>query len=289
MSISTATYLLHPGHAAALPRWPTEVAALEDSTGKYEQRLGEGIQRLSELQERLYAQGRHAVLVIFQAMDAGGKDSAIKHVMSGVNPQGCQVTSFKQPSSEELGHDFLWRCICRLPERGKIGIFNRSYYEEVLVTRVHPELLEREQLSPALLQAPHFWKHRYQSINDFETHLARNGTTVIKFFLHLSKQEQKRRLLKRLEHADKLWKFSRDDLRERAAWAQYAKAYEHCLSATSSEHAPWYIVPADSKKNTRLIISHILNERLAALDLRHPRPGGISKAEAATFRKRLGG
>jgi PPK2 family polyphosphate:nucleotide phosphotransferase len=287
MAISSKHYRLPPTRKLDLSRWPTTVDPLYDSDEDFATRLQQGIEALSTLQELLYAQGRQAILVIFQAMDAGGKDSAIKHVMSGVNPQGCQVTSFKQPSQEELAHDFLWRSTCHLPRRGEIGIFNRSYYEEVLIARVHPEVIERERLPLSAAEDPHFWKHRYASINDFEAHLTRNGTTLIKFFLHLSKQEQKKRFLKRLDRLDKLWKFSRDDLTERASWSAYITAYEHCLAATSTTQAPWYVVPADTKKNTRLIISHILIDILSGLDLRHPHPSCITPAQAKSFRRRL--
>jgi len=224
------------------PKW-----SLLARPGKYKKQLKKQVKELIALQRMHYASSRHAVLLIFQGMDAGGKDGAIRHVMSGVNPQGCQVFSFKQPSSEELKHDFLWRSNRRLPERGRIGIFNRSYYEEVLVVRVHPELLDSQCLPHALLDKDTIWDERYRSIVDMEEHLYRNGTCIIKIFLHLSKTEQQKRFVKRIDKPDKNWKFSLADMRERKFWTQYRRAYEACLSATSSEHAPWYVVPADDK------------------------------------------
>jgi PPK2 family polyphosphate:nucleotide phosphotransferase len=229
--------------------------------------LERGISDMAEQQDKLYAQNRHAVLLIFQAMDAAGKDGAIKHVMSGINPQGCQVYSFKQPSPEELSHDPLWRCVVRLPERGHIGIFNRSYYEEVLVVRVHPELLKNEQVSG---DTKHFWKQRFEGINNFEDYLHRNGTIVRKFFLHLSKKEQKRRFLARLNQPEKNWKFSASDVHEREYWDDYAKAYEDMIVHTASEHAPWYVVPADNKWFTRVVVAAAIVETLQDLKLQYP-------------------
>ncbi len=219
-------------------------------------------------------------------MDAAGKDGAIRHIMSGVNPQGCQVYSFKHPSAEELEHDFLWRSTRSLPERGRIGIFNRSYYEEVLIVRVHPEILEGKGLPPESLNDKHFWKHRYRSIVDLEKHLHRNGTRVVKFFLHLSKEEQRRRFLARIDDPSKNWKFSRDDVDERRFWKDYQKAYEACLSATSTDDAPWYVVPADDKKSARLIISQIILDVLGGLDLAYPKPT-LSRKELLAIRKEL--
>ena len=256
----------------------------QDASG----RLERGLERLVELQELLYAQDRWAVLLIFQAMDAAGKDSAIKHVMSGLNPQGTQVTSFKKPSDEEIDHDFLWRCVKALPERGRIGIFNRSYYEEVLVVRVHQEILERQKL-PDRVITKDIWRERFQDINAFERHLARSGVVVRKFFLHLSKREQRRRLLARLDDPSKHWKFAVGDLDERDRWGDYMRAYEAALSATSTRHAPWYVVPADHKWFTRIVIADLVVDALASLDLAVP---ALSKREAAalaTARARLEG
>lgn len=224
---------------------------------------------LTACQDLLYADNRYAVLVILQAMDAAGKDSAIKHVMSGVNPQGCQVYSFKKPSAEELEHDFLWRCLKCLPERGRIGIFNRSYYEEVLVVKVHPDLLEHQRLPPGK-RGKSFWEARYEDINTFERHLVRNGTVILKFFLHVSKKEQKQRFLERLERPEKNWKFSPDDLAERKCWDQYMEAYEEALNATSTDWAPWYVVPADHKWVTRTVVADILCSTLDSLGLSYP-------------------
>jgi PPK2 family polyphosphate:nucleotide phosphotransferase len=247
-----------------------------DFTGDYKDKteavtdLAENIQRLAKLQDILYAQNVHAILIIFQAMDAAGKDSAIKHVLSGVNPQGCEVTSFKQPSSEELDHDFLWRSMKVLPQRGKIGIFNRSYYEEVLVVRVHPEILQLQQLPDRAKKEKNIWKERYTQIRNFEEYLAENGVQVMKFFLNVSKDEQKKRFLKRINEPEKNWKFSAADVKERAFWDDYMKAYEDALAATSTKNAPWYVVPADNKWFTRAVISEIICQRLESLDLKYP-------------------
>jgi PPK2 family polyphosphate:nucleotide phosphotransferase len=232
-------------------------------------RLEEGCERLRELQDKLYAQDQWAVLLIFQAMDAAGKDGVIKHVMSGVNPQGCQVYSFKVPSSEELDHDFLWRTTRALPERGRIGVFNRSYYEEVLVVRVHPELLARQKLPPELV-TDKIWKERFQDIAAFERYLARNGTVIRKFFLNVSKEEQRRRFLARLDEPEKNWKFSVADVAERQHWDKYMKAYEDAIEATTSDHAPWYVIPADRKWFTRLAVADVIVEALEELDLHYP-------------------
>lgn len=232
--------------------------------------LAMGVARLAELQERLYAQDSWAVLLIFQAMDAAGKDSAIKHVMSGVDPQGCQVFSFKAPSTEELDHDFLWRCAKALPERGRIGIFNRSYYEEVLVVRAHPEYLQGQKLPPALV-SERIWKERYQDIGNFERYLTRNGVAICKFFLHVSKKEQKRRFLARLDEPEKNWKFSAADVKERRHWGAYMEAYQDMIRATATEHAPWYVVPADHKWFTRLVVSAAIIDALEDLQLRFPK------------------
>jgi PPK2 family polyphosphate:nucleotide phosphotransferase len=237
--------------------------------------LAAGVQALAKLQEILYAQNHWAVLVIFQGMDTAGKDSVIKHVMSGVNPQGCQVHSFKAPSSEELDHDYLWRCTRRLPERGVIGLFNRSYYEETLVVRVHPELLEKQKLPPKLLSG-NIWQERFQDIRSFERYLTRNGIAVRKFFLHLSKKEQKKRFLERIDKPEKNWKFSANDVHERKHWDDYMEAYEDTIRHTATEEAPWYIVPADNKWFTRLIVAAALVDLLVSLDLKYPK---LSKEE----------
>ncbi|HSJ97763.1 MAG TPA: polyphosphate kinase 2 family protein [Myxococcota bacterium] len=250
--------------------------------------LQQGIERLRELQEQLYAQDRWSLLLVFQAMDAAGKDSTIKHVMSGVNPQGCQVHSFKQPSPEELDHDFLWRTTSRLPERGRIGIFNRSYYEEVLVVRVHPELLVQQKL-PSKLITKELWKERFHSINDLELHLARNGTSVRKFFLHVSKEEQRRRFEERLDRPEKHWKFSLGDVRERAHWDAYQHAYEDLIRNTSTPHAPWYVVPADHKWFTRLVVVAAVVDALEDLGLEWPEVDSAKRKEIATAREALAG
>ena len=251
-----------------------------------EEWLERGVAHLAELQAKLYAQNRWAILLIFQAMDAAGKDGTIKHVMSGINPQGCQVFSFKVPSEEDLNHDFLWRSTKCLPERGRIGIFNRSYYEEVLVVRVHPEWLERQKLPPGLV-GKKIWKERFQSINAYERHLTRNGIVVRKFFLHLSRQEQRRRLLERLEKPDKNWKFSLADLKERECWDDYREAYEEAIAETASEEAPWYIVPADNKWFSHLVVAEVVIETLEQLKLKYPEVDPAKRKELAEVRRRL--
>jgi PPK2 family polyphosphate:nucleotide phosphotransferase len=248
--------------------------------------LAQGIEALKQLQDRLYAQDRWAVLLIFQAMDAAGKDSAIKHVMSGVNPQGCEVYSFKAPSAEELDHDFLWRCYRKLPERGHIGIFNRSYYEEVLAVRVHPEILARQKLPPELI-TKQIWKERLQDICEAERHLSRNGVVIRKFFLHVSKKEQKKRFLERLDKPEKNWKFSADDLRDRKLWDEYMDAYEDAIKHTATDYAPWYVVPADNKWFTRAVVSAAIVDALASLDLKYPELSDEAKRELARAREEL--
>jgi PPK2 family polyphosphate:nucleotide phosphotransferase len=244
------------------------------------------VEKLSDRQELLYARNQYALLLIFQAMDAAGKDGTIKHVMSGLNPQGCQVFSFKHPSALELDHDFLWRTTRCLPERGRIGIFNRSYYEEVLVARVHPEIIAAQKL-PEVKPDAAFWKHRFTSINDLEKHLHRNGTRIVKFFLHLSKEEQRQRFLARIDNEDKNWKITHSDIAERPYWKQYMAAYEDCLTATSTRRAPWYIVPADDKDNARLIVSQVVLDTLDSLKLSYPKPGPDHKKELLAIRKQL--
>jgi PPK2 family polyphosphate:nucleotide phosphotransferase len=287
MKISPKEFCVREGGKVRLKHWPTKVPAGYKSDADCEKQLAKHTQELSERQGQLYAHNQYAVLLIFQGMDAAGKDGAIKHVMSGVNPQGCQVYSFKHPTPEELAHDFLWRTTRCLPERGHIGIFNRSYYEEVLVVRVHPEILEAENIPKELMDGKAVWERRYRSILDLERHLHRNGTRIIKFFLHLSKAEQARRFLERLENPEKNWKFSEYDLAERSHWKDYTKAYEDCLSATSTKNAPWFIVPADDKPNARLIISTIVLKALEDLKLSLPKPGAKRLKELQSFRKLL--
>jgi PPK2 family polyphosphate:nucleotide phosphotransferase len=287
MKTNPDDFRVRPGRPVDLTQWPTKGEPVYSSKKEYEKLLTEHIEKLSERQNLLYASNRYALLLIFQAMDAAGKDSAVKHVMSGVNPQGCQVFSFKHPSTEELQHDFLWNGIRRLPERGHIGIFNRSYYEEVLIVRVHREILEGENLPEELVGKKHFWRDRYRSIQNLEDHLHRNGTRVIKFFLHLSKEEQKKRFLKRIDDPEKNWKFSADDIHERKYWKQYMQAYEDCLSATSTRTAPWYIVPADDKENTGLIISRIVVDALEGLKMSYPKSSPKRRHELQAIRKQL--
>jgi len=275
------------GTKVKLSDWPTHFEPLAGSKQEYQEKLDEHIDRLRELQDLLYAYQRYAVLLIFQGMDAAGKDGAIKHVMSGINPQGCHVFSFKQPSAEERAHDFLWRTTCRLPTRGQIGIFNRSYYEEVLVARVHPTIIEGQQLPTEIQNAKDFWAQRYESIVDMEKHLQRNGTLILKFFLHLSKEEQRQRFLARIDDADKNWKFSQADVEERKYWKDYQHAYETCLSKTSALVAPWYVVPADHKKNAHLIISQIILDALKALPMKYQTTSKSRQAELRLIRKSL--
>ena len=270
-----------------LDEWPTEVKPFYKSKSHYRRLLASQIKELSELQSLLYATNRYALLLIFQAMDAAGKDSAIKHVMSGINPQGCQVYSFKHPSAEELEHDFLWRTTRNLPERGRIGIFNRSYYEEVLVVKVHPDILRAEALPLELVNDDTFWAERYRSIRELENHLYRNGTRILKFFLHISKEEQRQRFLDRLKEPDKNWKFNRGDLGERELWKEYMLTYQQCLGATSSNYAPWYAVPADDKKNARLIIAEVILAALRELKMSYPHPGKAQRKELEAIRQQL--
>ena len=271
MNIDSKDFRVSPGKKVDLSKWPTIVDPYCKSTKKYKELLLEHMEKLSSLQQLHYATNRHALLLIFQGMDSAGKDGAIRHVMSGVNPEGCEVFSFKQPSAEELEHDFLWRTTCRLPERGKIGIFNRSYYEEVLIVRVHPELLRSQGLPEELRNEKNIWEKRYDSVVDLEKHLHRNGTQTVKIFLHLSYEEQRKRFLARIDEPDKNWKFSAADIHERKYWKRYMKAYEDCLHATSTHHAPWYVVPADDKENARLIISQIVLDALGELKMAYPK------------------
>jgi PPK2 family polyphosphate:nucleotide phosphotransferase len=287
MRINTDEFRAPARKKVHLDAWPTRVKPIYGSKRAYQNMLQSQVERLSALQRLLYACNRHSLLIIFQAMDAAGKDGVISHVMSGVNPQGCNVHSFKHPSAAELEHDFLWRTTRALPERGQIGIFNRSYYEEVLIVRVHPEILNSEGLPPASLDSRVIWKDRFRSIVDLESHLHRNGTRIIKFFLHLSAEEQRKRFLQRIDEPDKNWKFSLADIEERAYWRQYMRAYEDCLTATSSRNSPWYIVPADDKKNTRLIVSQIIVDTLDALGMRPPKVDKKRRLELQQIRTRL--
>jgi PPK2 family polyphosphate:nucleotide phosphotransferase len=265
---------------------PADTAGLTLDKTEARAALADGIQRLAEMQERLYAENRSSVLAVFQAMDAAGKDGAIKHVMSGVNPQGCQVHAFKAPSAEELDHDFLWRVAKAVPERGRIGIFNRSYYEEVLVVRVHPELLAKQHLPKVATKD--IWEQRFKSIRAFERHLAHNGTRVLKFFLHVSKDEQRKRFLARLDEPAKRWKFSMDDVAERKLWDKYMKAYEEAIRHTSRPEAPWYVVPADNKWFARIVIAGAMVEALEDIDPQYPKVAGAALKELETVRKALG-
>ncbi|HTJ00030.1 MAG TPA: ADP-polyphosphate phosphotransferase [Dongiaceae bacterium] len=287
MKIHSKPFRVRPGSKVKLKHYPTRVKPFYHAKSDYENLLVHHIEKMGARQSLLYAHNRYALLLIFQAMDAAGKDGAMKHVMSGLNPQGCQVYSFKQPSTEELDHDFLWRTTRCLPERGRIGIFNRSYYEEVLIARVHPEVLAGQHLPEAAGSDGDFWKHRYQSINDLEKHLYRNGTHVVKFFLHLSKAEQRQRFLARIDNPEKNWKFSRADIAERKLWPQYMEAYEACLRATSTKHAPWYVVPADDKPNARLIISQIVLDTLDDLKMSYPKTSPARHQELLAIRKLL--
>ncbi|NNM52793.1 MAG: polyphosphate kinase 2 family protein [Pseudomonadales bacterium] len=270
-----------------LGKWPTNVNPVYKSKKNYQKILETHVEQLSSMQEYLYKSDRYAVLLIFQAMDAAGKDGAIKHVMSGVNPQGCQVFSFKHPSPIELQHDFLWRTTRDLPERGRIGIFNRSYYEEVLIARVHPEIMIGEGLPEALTNSKSVWHDRYRSIVDLERHLHANGTSIIKFYLHLSKEEQRKRFLQRIDQANKNWKLSLADVEERKFWKQYMKAYEACIGATSTKTSPWYIVPADDKDNARVIVSSIILDTLEGLKMKPPKTGAKRLRELQAIRSKL--
>jgi PPK2 family polyphosphate:nucleotide phosphotransferase len=287
MKAKSENFRVRQGDAVNLGKWPTSVKHDYESKDDYRSILAEHSAQLSSLQELLYASNRYAVLLIFQGMDAAGKDGAIKHVMSGVNPQGCQVVSFKHPSATELEHDFLWRTTRDLPERGRIGIYNRSYYEEVLIARVHPEILRSEGLPGVSHHGKAVWRSRYRSIVDLERHLHDNGTHIIKFFLHLSNEEQRKRFLERIDTPEKNWKLNLADLEERKFWKQYMKAYEKCLGATSMSYAPWYVVPADDKENCRLIVSRIVLDALAGLNMAPPGVTAARRDELLTIRRRL--
>jgi PPK2 family polyphosphate:nucleotide phosphotransferase len=287
MKLDPEDYRVPHGSGVDLQKWPTRIQHSNMSAERLAKLAVEHIVQMGALQQLLYASNNHAILLIFQGMDTAGKDGAIKHVMSGVNAQGCQVTSFKHPSAAELQHDFLWRTTRELPERGRIGIFNRSYYEEVLIARVHPEILRGEGLPDAHLKEKKVWHDRYRSIVHLEQHLHANGTRIIKFFLHISKDEQKKRLLARIDEPDKNWKFSAADVEERKYWKHYEKAYEQCLSATSCEDAPWYIVPADDKKTARLIVSTITIAALDGLNMAYPKANAERRRELQVLRSQL--
>jgi PPK2 family polyphosphate:nucleotide phosphotransferase len=285
----TEKFLIEPGSKLDLKDHPT------DFTGDYSDKdeavkdLGQNVARLRELQDVLYAQDKQSLLIIFQAMDAAGKDGAIENVMSGVNPQGCHVVSFKQPSDEELSHDFLWRCARQAPERGRIGIFNRSHYEEVLVVRVHPKILASQHLPDEVKNDPNIWKKRFEQIRNFESHLTANGTRILKFFLNVSKKEQKQRFLDRIAEDDKNWKFSMGDVKERGHWDDYMKAYTEAIEATSTKVAPWYIIPADKKWFTRLAVSEVIVKKLESMKLHYPVVTEEHKTELAEAKKLLEG
>ena len=287
MKIDSNDFRVKEGDEVNLKKWPTAVDPVYKSKEHYQELLRDHVAQLSSQQQLLYASNRYAILLIFQAMDAAGKDGAIKHVMSGVNPQGCQVFSFKHPSPAELQHDFLWRTTRDLPERGRIGIFNRSYYEEVLIVRVHPELLDSEGLPDAPHGGKTVWHGRYRSISNLERHLHVNGTRIVKFFLHLSEEEQRKRFLARIDEPDKNWKFSLADIEERKFWKKYMKAYEECLSATSTSDSPWYAVPADDKENARLIVSQIVLDTFEELKMAYPKMSADRQRELQSIREKL--
>jgi len=287
MNIHSNDFRVREGDKVDLKKWSTIVDPVYKSKEQYQDMLARHVTQLSQQQQLLYASNSHAILLIFQAMDAAGKDGAIKHVMSGVNPQGCQVFSYKHPSPAELQHDFLWRTTRDLPERGRIGIFNRSYYEEVLIARVHPEILRSEGIPDTPDNQKSVWRDRYRSIVDLERHLHANGTRIIKFYLHLSKEEQRKRFLERIDEPDKNWKFSLADIEERKFWKHYMKAYEQCLGATSTRDAPWYVVPADDKQNARLVVSQIVLDTLEGLEMRYPIVSEERRTELLAIRNQL--
>ena len=282
MKIDPKDFRVSGEEKVRLKKWPTDIKPFYKSGKENAELLAADVEELSALQRLLYASNNYSVLLIFQAMDAAGKDGAISHLLTGVNPQGCEVHSFKHPSAEELQHDFLWRTTCRLPSRGRIGVFNRSYYEEVLIARVHPEILRSEKVPDEQAGKKTIWERRYQSIVDLEKHLHRNGTVILKFFLHLSKEEQRKRFLERIDEPDKNWKFSEADITERKFWDQYMEAYENCLSATSTKNAPWHVVPADDKHNARLIISRIVIDELKGLKMSYPK---LTSAQRSALQK----
>lgn len=287
MKLNSSDFRVKEGDTVNLAKWPTKVEPVYESKEQYHELLAKHVARLSAQQQLLYASNRYAILIIFQGMDAAGKDGAIKHVMSGVNPQGCQVFSFKHPSASELQHDFLWRTTRDLPERGRIGIFNRSYYEEVLIARVHPDILRSEGVPDYHENDEKVWHDRFRSIRNLERHLSANGTRVIKFFLHLSRDEQTKRFLERIDQPEKNWKFSSADIAEREFWKHYMVAYETCLGTTSTTDSQWHIVPADDKENSRLIISHIILDILEELKMAYPQSDTKRKQELQSIRERL--
>ena len=287
MNVRSTDFRVEEGDQVKLDKWPTAVEPIYESKKQYHKLLKKHVEELSSLQQLLYASSRYALLLIFQAMDAAGKDGAIKHVMSGVNPQGCQVFSYKHPSAMELQHDFRWRTTRDLPECGRIGIFNRSYYEEVLIVRVHPEILRSEGIAGGSLDEKTVWESRFRSIVGLERHLHLNGTRIVKFYLHLSKDEQRKRFLQRIDEPHKNWKFSLADIEERKVWSRYMSAFEQCLSATSTREAPWYVVPADDKENARLIVSQIILDTLNGLEMTYPEVSAERRKELQSIRERL--
>jgi PPK2 family polyphosphate:nucleotide phosphotransferase len=287
MKVRATDFRVEEGQNVNLDTWPTAVEPIYESKKHYQKILANHVDQLSSLQQLLYASNHYALLLIFQAMDAAGKDGAIRHVMSGVNPQGCQVFSYRHPSATELQHDFLWRTTRDLPERGRIGIFNRSYYEEVLIVRVHPEILRSEGIADGALDEKTVWESRFRSIMELEKHLHRNGTRIVKFYLHVSKDEQRERFLQRIDEPNKNWKFSLADVEERKFWKGYMSAYEECLSATSTREAPWYVVPADDKENARLIVSWIILDTLNRLEMAYPEVSNERRQELQSIRERL--
>jgi PPK2 family polyphosphate:nucleotide phosphotransferase len=287
MKIDSKDFRVESDEKVDLSKRPTMVKPFCKSKKHYQKHLREHVEELTALQRLHYASNRYALMLVFQGMDAAGKDGAIRHVMSGINPQGCEVFSFKQPSAEELEHDFLWRTTCHLPERGRIGIFNRSYYEEVLVVRVHPDILRSQGLPGELRDEKCIWTDRYRSIVNLENHLFENGTRTVKMFLHLSKDEQRKRFLERIDEPDKNWKFSLADIHERKYWNDYVKAYEECLSATSTPRAPWYVIPADDKENARLIVSQIVLDAFNDLKMAYPKTTAKRLGELKSIRKQL--
>lgn len=287
MKLNSDDFRVSEGDSVNLKKWPTKIASVYTSKENYHEILADHVARLSSQQQLLYASNSYAVLIIFQAMDAAGKDGAIKHVMSGINPQGCQVFSFKHPTQAEQQHDFLWRTTRDLPERRRIGIFNRSYYEEVLIARVHPEILRSECVLSYVDDNKKTWRNRFRSITNLERHLSANGTRIIKFFLHLSEEEQRIRFLERIDDPQKNWKFSAADIEERKFWKAYMNAYEECLGATTTNESPWYVIPADDKENTRLIVSHIVVDIFEKLKMHYPASDSDRRLELQLIRETL--
>lgn len=287
MKVKSKDFRVPEDEKVKLKKWPTKIKHYFDSKEEYQKLLSKHVHELSELQRLMEAHDRYSLLLIFQGMDAAGKDGAIRHVLTGVNPQGCEVYSFKNPNPQELDHDFLWRTNRCLPERGRIGIFNRSYYEEVLVVRVHPQILQKQKLPAESLNLKNIWEERYQSIVDLEKHLHRNGTRIIKFFLHLSKDEQRKRFLDRIDAPEKNWKFSKADIEERQYWDDYMHAFEECLSATSTKENPWYIIPADDKENAHLIISQVILDTMGKMKMSYPETDAKRREELLAIRKSL--